>query len=68
VLKAKGTIRLTVRDIFYTQAMEGFTYSGRRMSILKLNVIAGFAQLLLTIVLVNHTKHLREDLQAHEMK
>ena len=25
VLKAKGTIRLTVRDIFYTQAMEGFT-------------------------------------------
>jgi iron complex outermembrane recepter protein len=25
VLKNKGTIRLTLRDIFYTQAMEGFT-------------------------------------------
>jgi hypothetical protein len=25
VLKTKGTIRLTIRDIFYTQAMEGFT-------------------------------------------
>ncbi len=25
VLKSKGTVRLTFRDIFYTQAMEGFT-------------------------------------------
>ncbi len=25
VLKAKGTVRLTLRDIFYTQAMEGLT-------------------------------------------
>jgi iron complex outermembrane recepter protein len=26
VLKTKGSIRLTVRDVFYTQAMQGWTY------------------------------------------